>query len=140
MRRIVLAALFLVACAPAPARQPVHTFEGSARVLLTVQTYRLTFTENRVTHEIRGTLVNRTSGDAFQATGTLLPATDGDLLTADISAGDSPRLNATVFGIGLRDVPLKAGALLSGTIRHDAFAGSLRVNGFSSALNMQRVQ
>lgn len=139
MRWIVPAMLLLAACAPAPARQPVHTFEGSARVLLTVQTYRLTFTENPVTHEIRGTLVNRTSGDAFQASGTLLPGTDGDVLTADIRAGESPRVNATVFGIGLRDVPLKAGALLSGTVRGETFTGSLRVNGFSSALNMKRV-
>ncbi|GHF29034.1 hypothetical protein HNQ07_000915 [Deinococcus metalli] len=132
--------LLLAACAPAPARPAVQSFEGSARVLLTVQSYRLTYTEDPATHAIRGTLENRSSGDAFRAEGTLLPGPDGDILTADVSAGDVPRVNATVFGFGIKDLPLKAGAQLSGTIRGDLLRGSLRVNGFRSALTMTRVR
>ncbi|WP_309572315.1 hypothetical protein [Deinococcus sp.] len=139
MKRALPALLVLASCAPTPAAQPVQVFEGSARVLLTVQSYRLTFTEDASTHTIRGTLENRTSGDTFAAQGTLLTQLDGQVLTAEISAGDVPHINATVFGFGVKDLAVKAGAQLSGTITGDVFTGNLRVNGFKSALSMNRV-
>ncbi|PNY83143.1 hypothetical protein CVO96_16395 [Deinococcus koreensis] len=133
-------ALPLGACAPVTTAQPVQVWEGSARVVISVQRYRLTFTENVQTHEIRGTLDNRTSGDSFLAAGTLLPTPEGDTLSAQISAGESPRLRASLLGFGVQDVPLKAGALLSGTIRGETLTGNLTINGLRHGLSMKRVR
>lgn len=140
MKRLLPLALALAACAPAPGAQPVQVWEGSARVLLSVQRYRLTFTENPVTHEIRGTLDNRTSGDSFQAEGTLLPITGGAILSAQVTAGDSPRLRAGVLGFGVEDISLKGGALLTGTVLGDTLTGGLRINGVRYGLSMKRVR
>ena len=139
MNRYLPLLLLLASCAPTSTRQTVQVFEGSARVLLTIQSYRLSFTEEPSTHTIRGTLENRTSGDTFSAQGTLLPGPDGTVLTAEVSAGDVPHINATVFGFGVKDLPLKAGAQLNGIISGNSLTGSLRVNGFKSALTMTRV-
>ncbi|GGL70721.1 hypothetical protein GCM10010840_06050 [Deinococcus aerolatus] len=140
MKRLLPVALLLAACAPAARPQPVQVWEGSARVLLTVQQYRLTFTVNPVSHALSGTLTNLSSGDRFEATGTLLPASDGAELTAQVSPGSAPRLNAGILGFGVSGVSVKADALLSGRITADGFLGSLRVNGVRSALTLRRVQ
>ena len=71
MKPALLLPLLLGACAPAARPQPVQVWEGSARVLLTEQRYRLTFTVNPATHALSGTLANLSSGDRFEATGTL---------------------------------------------------------------------
>ena len=139
MKRLLPIALLLSACAPTTSSQPVQLWEGSARILLSVQRYRLTFTENPVTHDIRGTLENRTSGDSFQAEGTLLPISGGAILSAQITAGDSPKLRASILGFGIQDISLKGGALLAGTIQNDMLNGSLRINGIRYGLNMKRV-
>ena len=109
-------------------------------MVLAVQQYRLTFTENPQTHDIRGTLENRSSGNTFQASGTLLPTADGDVLSAQVTAGESPKLQASILGFGFQDVSLKSGALLTGTIRGETLSGTLRIGGVRSGLSMKRVR
>lgn len=140
MRRLLPLALLLAACAPAPTAQPVQVWEGSARVVLSVQLYCLTFTGNLQTHEIRGTLQNRSSGDTFQASGTLLPTEDGDVLSAQVLAGDSPKFQASLLGFGVQNVSFKSGALLTGTIRSETLSGHLRIAGVRYPLSMRRVR
>lgn len=127
-----------MACAPAARPQPVQVWEDSARVLLRAQRYRLTFTVDEQTHRLSGTLENRSSGDLFGATGTLLPVTGGAVLTAEISAGDAPRLNASLLGFGVSGLSLKAGALLSGRVSGRDFAGTLRVGGLNAPLTLRQ--
>ncbi len=95
----------------------MQVWEGSARVLLREQNYRLTFTVEPVGHRLSGTLDNRSSGDRFSVTGTLLPVEVGAELTAQISAGESPKLSASILGLGVSGLSLKADALLSGRFR-----------------------
>ena len=140
MRRLLPLALLLAACAPAVRPQPVQIWEGSARVLLTVQQYRLTFTVDPVSHALSGTLANLSSGDRFEASGTLLPTGDAAELTAQVTPGSAPRLNAGFLGFGISGLSLKAEALLSGQVTGDLFAGSLRVNGLRYPLTLRRVQ
>ncbi|GGO21770.1 hypothetical protein [Deinococcus humi] len=140
MRRLLPLALLLAACAPAVRPQPVQTWEGSARVLLSVQQYRLTFTVDPVSHALSGTLANLSSGDRFEASGTLLPAGDAAELTAQVTPGSAPRLNAGILGFGISGLSLKAEAMLSGQITGELFAGSLRVNGLRYPLTLRRVQ
>lgn len=140
LKRLLPLALLLAACAPAVRPQPVQVWEGSARVLLTVQQYRLTFTVDPVTHALSGTLANLSSGDRFEAGGTLLPAGDGAELTAQVTPGNAPRLNAGILGFGVSGVSLKADAFLSGQIKENLFSGSLRVNGIRYPLTLRRVQ
>ncbi|GGM05980.1 hypothetical protein [Deinococcus aerophilus] len=135
-----LPVLALTACAPAVRPQPVQVWEGSARILLRTQDYRLTFTVDPVTHLLSGSLDNRSSGDRFEARGTLLPGPDGAELTAQLTAGDSPRLNASVLGFGVSGLSPKADALLGGRVTGDLFTGSLRVGGVRYPLNLKRVQ
>ncbi|CAM3641546.1 hypothetical protein [Deinococcus frigens] len=140
MKRLLPIALLLVACAPAVRPQPVQVWEGSARVLLSVQQYRLTFTVSPVSHALSGTFVNLSSEDRFEATGTLLPGVDGAELSAQVTPGSAPRLNAGILGFGISGVSLKADAFLSGQVRGDLFTGSLRVSGLRSPLTLRRVQ
>ncbi|MFC4639415.1 hypothetical protein [Deinococcus hohokamensis] len=144
MKRPLLAfALMSVlgACTPAAGpTQMVQVYEGQARILLLPQPYRLTFTVNPATHELRGTLEQRRTGDRFEVTGTLLDTADGEELTAQVSAGAAPRFNATLLGFGVTGLSLKADALLSGRISHRVLDGHLRVGGVRYALTMRRVQ
>ncbi|MDV6375210.1 hypothetical protein [Deinococcus arenicola] len=140
MKRLIPLALLLAACAPAARPQPVQVWEGSARVLLTVQAYRLTFTVNPVSYALSGTLANLSSGDRFEGTGTLLPSGDGAELSVQVTPGTVPRLNAGILGFGIGGVSLKADAFLSGQVKGDLFDGSLRVNGIRYPLTLRRVQ
>ncbi|WP_226342648.1 hypothetical protein [Deinococcus sp. AJ005] len=140
MKRLLPIALLLAACAPAVRPQPVQVWEGSARVLLTVQQYRLTFTVNPVNYALSGTLANLSSGDRFEATGTLLPGTDGAEMSVQVTPGNVPRLNAGILGFGISGVALKSDAFLSGQVRDGLFDGSLRVNGIRSPMTLRRVQ
>lgn len=140
MRRALLLPLLLGACAPAARPQPVQVWEGSARVLLTVQHYRLIFTVDPVSHALSGTLANLSSGDRFEAAGTLLPAGDVAELSAQVTPGNAPRLNAGILGFGISGVTLKSDAFLSGQVRGGLFDGSLRVNGVRYPLTLRRVQ
>ncbi|OLV18012.1 hypothetical protein [Deinococcus marmoris] len=140
MKRLLPIALLLAACAPAVRPQPVQVWEGSARVLLTVQQYRLTFTVNPVNYALSGTLANLSSGDRFEATGTLLPGADAAELSVQITPGNVPRLNAGILGFGISGVALKSDAFLSGQVRGELFDGSLRVNGIRYPLTLRRVQ
>lgn len=145
MKRAVLGPVLglllgLAACAPAaqPQPQPVQVWEGSARVLLREQNYRLTFTVEPVGHRLSGTLDNRSSGDRFSMTGTLLPVEVGAELTAQISAGESPQLSASILGLGVSGLSLKADALLSGRVTGRRFTGTLRVGGLSSPITLRQ--
>ena len=138
-----IAPLLLTACAPqlqAVPPQPVQVWEGTGRVLLREQSYRLTFTADPRTHLLSGTLENRSSGDRFQAAGTLLPGPDGAELTAQVTAGSGARLNASVLGFGVSGLSLKADALLSGRVVGEVFRGALRVNGVAYPLELRRVR
>lgn len=136
--------LALTGCAPAvqvPAQaHPVQVWEGTGRVLLREQGYRLTFTADPRTHLLSGTLENRSSGDRFQATGTLLPGPDGAELTAHITAGNGARLSASVLGLGVSGLALKSDALLSGRVAGEVFRGALRVNGVAYPVELRRVR
>lgn len=138
--RLFPLALLLAACAPAVRPQPVQVWEGSARVLLTEQRYRLTFTVNPVNYALSGTLANLSSGDRFEAAGTLLPGAGGTELSAQVTPGTAPRLNAGILGFGISGVSLKSGAFLSGQVRGGLFDGSLRVSGIRYPLTLRRVQ
>ena len=134
-----LVLLALTACAP-QLQTPVQVWEGTGRVLLREQSYRLTFSADPQTHQLAGTLENRSSGDRFQASGTLLPVEGGAELTAQITAGSGARLNASVLGFGVSGLSLKADALLSGRVAGEVFQGSLRVNGVAYPLELRRVR
>jgi hypothetical protein len=140
LRRLLPLALLLAACAPAVRPQPVQVWEGSARVLLSVQQYRLTFTVDPLSHALSGTLANLSSGDRFEASGTLLPAIEGAELTAQVTPGSAPQLNAGILGFGISGLSLKSEALLSGQISGDLFSGSLRVSGLRYPLTLRRIQ
>ncbi|MHA0034304.1 hypothetical protein [Deinococcus sp. PESE-13] len=135
-----LALLSLSACAPQLQSQSVEVWEGTGRVLLREQSYRLTFSADPRTHQLAGTLENRSSGDRFQASGTLLPVAEGAELTAQITAGSGARLSASVLGFGVSGVALKSDALLTGRVAGAVFKGSLRVNGVAYPLELRRVR
>lgn len=105
MRRLLLPVLALTACAPQA--QPVQVWEGSGRVLLRDQSYRLTFTVNDQTHALRGVLENRTSGVKYLVDGTFLPVQGGAEVTAKVTAGDGAKLNASILGFGVSNVALR---------------------------------
>lgn len=130
----------LTACAPATQTQPTFTYEGETRFLLLPQKLRVTYTVNPVTHEARGEYRNVSSGDTFTLTGTQLPAPDGETLTAKIDPGDTPRLNASLLGFGISNVPLKASGTLAATVTPARLSGTLRVNGISYPLTLNRVR
>lgn len=126
----------LVGCAPSA--QPVQTWEGSARVALREQRYRLTFTVNDQTHDLRGQLENRTSGDRFSVSGTWLPVGASATVTAQVSPGESPTLRASLLGFGVGDLPLKASALLTATVSGTNMAGELRIGGLNYPVQFRR--
>ncbi|AWT35977.1 hypothetical protein GCM10008956_03020 [Deinococcus arenae] len=128
----------LAACAPTTQAQPTYTFEGNTRFVFLVQKIRLTYTVNPVTHEARGEYRNLSSGDTFTLRGTHLPSARGDLLTATIDPGDTPRLNASLLGLGIGNVPLKASGTLAATITAGTLTGTLRVNGFNYPITLTR--
>ncbi|AKH16188.1 MULTISPECIES: hypothetical protein [Deinococcus] len=130
----------LSACAPTAQTQPTYTYEGEARFLLLPQKLRVTYTVNPGTHEARGEYRNLSSGDTFTLTGTQLPGPDGETLTAKIDPGDTPRLNASLLGFGISNVPLKASGTLSATITATRLSGTLRVNGLSYPVTLTRVR
>lgn len=121
------------------APQAVEVWEGSARVLLREQRYRLTFTVRPTDYALSGTLENVSSGDRFALSGTRLPVPGGAELTAQVTAGPSTRLNVNVLGVGLTGVGPKSDALLSGRVTGDLFQDSLRVNGVAYDLELRRV-
>ena len=128
--RLPLSAALLLtatACVPAPQVQPVEVWEGHAQVLLTRQQYRLTFTVNGGTHDLRGTLENLSSRDRFLVAGTALPA--GDV-----------RLNASILGFGFTNLSLKANAVLSARQTGRTMTGKLNVNGLGYPITLTRVQ
>lgn len=142
MKRLSLCALALTlcACAPRVQSQPVQIWEGSGRVALQEQHYRLTFTADQQTHALSGTLENLKSGDRFLASGSLLPTSDSAELTAYLSAGGGAKLGASALGVGVSGVALKADALLSGRVAGEVFSGTLRVNGVAYPLELRRVR
>ncbi|GAA5435849.1 hypothetical protein [Deinococcus aquaticus] len=123
--------VLLAACAPAtqPAAQPVYSYAGEARFLLTPQKIRVTYTVDPVTHEARGEYRNLTSGGTFILRGTQLPRPGGATLTATIDPGDTPRLNASLLGFGVSNVPLRASGLLGATVTSTILSGTLTVGG-----------
>lgn len=133
MKRAALPlAVLLAACAPAtqPAAQPVYSYAGEARFLLTPQKIRVTYTVDTVTHEARGEYRNLTSGGTFILRGTQLPRPGGAAtLTATVDPGDTPRLNASLLGFGVSNVPLRASGLLSATVTDTILGGTLTVGG-----------
>ncbi|GGR80309.1 hypothetical protein [Deinococcus sedimenti] len=130
----------LSACAPATQTQPTSTYEGEARFLLLPQKLRVTYTVNPGTHEVRGEYRNLSSRDTFTLTGTQLTGPDGETLTAKIDPGDTPRLNASLLGFGISNVPLKASGTLSATVTATRLIGTLRVNGLSYPVTLNRVR
>lgn len=138
MKRGLILALALCACAPS--RQPVQVWEGSGRVLLRDQHYRLTFTVNDQTHDLRGQLLNKTSGDIFQVSGTFLPVAGAAELTAQVTAGSGVKLNASLLGFGISGIGLKSDAMLVGHVVGPVFSGSLRVNGIEYPISLTRTQ
>lgn len=142
MRRLLLPALVLSACAPTVTdRQPVQVYEGTGRVLLREQRYRLVFTVNERTHELAGTLENQSSKDRFEARGTLLPILGSEAeLTVQVTAGSSPALNASILGVGISGVTLKSDALLTGRVVDGVFTGTLLVNKIPYPITLRRVQ
>ena len=65
---------------------------------------------------------------------------DGETLTAKIDPGDTPRLNASLLGFGISNVPLKASGTLSATVTASRLIGTLRVNGISYPVTLTRVR
>lgn len=137
MKRLLLL-LLLPSCAPQV--QPVQVWEGTGRVLLREQTYRLTFTVNDQTHDLRGQLENRSSGDTFLVKGTYLPLQGEAEMTAEVTAGSNTKLGASIFGVGISGISLKSDGLISGRIAQNVFTGNLRVNGLAYPLTMTRVR
>lgn len=138
MKRLLPLLLPLAACAPQV--QPVQVWEGTGRVLLREQSYRLTFTVNDQTHDLRGQLENRSSGDTFLVKGTYLPLLGEAEITAEVTAGSSTKLGASIFGVGISGISLKSDALLSGRVVQNVFNGNLRVNGISYPVTLNRVK
>lgn len=131
-------ALCCVVASCAPQAQPVQIWEGTGRIALREQAYRLTFTVNDSTHELKGQLQNRSSGDTFLVTGTYLPVVGGAEVTAQVTAGGGATLNASLLGFGISGVSLKSDALLTGQIKGEVFSGALRVNGLAYPLALTR--
>ncbi|MBZ9712113.1 hypothetical protein [Deinococcus multiflagellatus] len=129
----------LAACAPAPQAQPVMTYEGEVRVLLLPQRVRVSYTVNPLTHEVKGAYRNLSSGDTFVLEGTLLPGPEGDTLTARITPAETARLNASVLGFGISNIPLKAGATLSAVQVRNLLTGTLTVNAVRYPLTLKWV-
>ncbi|MCD0161584.1 hypothetical protein IHN63_09725, partial [Deinococcus sp. 6YEL10] len=132
--------ILLAACAPAtqPAAQPVYSYAGEARFLLTPQKIRVTYTVDPVTHEARGEYRNLTSGGTFLLRGTQLPRPGGAAtLTATVDPGDTPRLNASLLGFGVSNVPLRASGLLSATVTDTILGGTLTVGGVKHNLTLR---
>lgn len=142
MKWLLFLPLTLGACAPAvTGRQSVQIYEGTGRVLLREQHYRLTFTVNERTHELTGTLENLTSRDRFGARGTLLPVAEREAeLTVQVTAGESPTLDASILGVGISGISLKSGALLTGRVVGEVFSGNLLVNRVPYPVTLRRVR
>ncbi|WP_019012254.1 hypothetical protein [Deinococcus aquatilis] len=142
MRRpLLLLPLLLAACAPATQPQAVQVFEGEATVLLRPQQYRLTLTVSPLTYDAKGVMENRSSGDRFSATGTLLPAPDGSQeLTVKLEANAGPSARFSILGFGLDGLSAKSDAFLSGTVKGDLLSGRLRVNALSYPVTLRRVR
>lgn len=136
----VLGIVLLTSCVPLLKPQEVQVWEGSTYILFQKQEYRLIVTINQATHDLKGTLENKTSGDRFNAAGTFLPLEDAAELTAEITAQSGVKLKASVLGFGIEDLALKANALLSGRVDQDVFKGSLRVNGVNYPLTMKKIK
>lgn len=142
-RLLLLPLLLLASCAPQSQSmqgQPVQVWEGTGRVLLRDQHYRLTFTVNNQTHDLKGQLENRTSGDRFKVKGTYLPTQVGATLTAEVSAGEGVNLHASILGFGISNVALKSGALLTGQAVGQTFSGELRINGLAYPISLIRTR
>ena len=137
MKRL-LPLLVLTACAPKP--QPVQVWEGSGRVLLRDQAYRLTFTVNDQTHALRGQLENRSNGVKYLVDGTFLPVQGGAEITAKVTAGEGAKLNASILGFGLSNVAVKSDALLTGRVAGHTFNAELTVNGVRYDVQFTRSQ
>ncbi|SMB93096.1 hypothetical protein [Deinococcus hopiensis] len=138
---LLLLPLSLGACTPAMNSQPVQVFEGTGRVLLREQRYRLVFTVDPKTHELNGTLENQTSKDRFEAQGTLLPVSAEEAeLTVRVAVGNSLTLNASVLGFGINGVSLKSDALLTGRVVGEVFTGNLLVNRVPYRVTLRRVR
>ncbi|MBZ9753099.1 hypothetical protein K7W42_19870 [Deinococcus sp. HMF7604] len=131
--------VLLAACAPTQQAQPVMTYEGEVRFLLLPQRLRITYTVNPVTHSVSGTYRNLSSGDAFVLEGTLLPGPDGATLTARITPAETARLNASVLGFGVSNIPLKASATLSALVGQDTLNGALTVNALRYPVTLKRL-
>lgn len=138
MKKLVWLAVVLSACAPRP--QAVQVWEGQGRVLLREQQYRLTFTVNDQTHDLRGQLENRSNGTRYALSGTFLPVAQGVEVTAKVMAGEGVRWNASILGFGLSNLALKSDALLTGRITGDTFDAALNVNSVRYPLVFTRVQ
>lgn len=136
----VLGIVLLTSCVLSPKPQEVQVWEGRTYILFQKQEYRLIATVNQATHDLKGTLENKTSGDRFNAAGTFLPLEDSAELTAEITAQSGVKLKASILGFGIEDLALKANALLSGRVYKDIFKGSLRVNGVTYPLTMKRIK
>ena len=132
--------LTATACVPAPQVQLVEVWVGHAQVLLTRQQYRLTFTVNGGTHDLRGTLENLSSRDRFLVAGTALPAGDGREVSMTVTAQDGVRLNASILGFGFTNLSLKANAVLSARQTGRTMTGKLNVNGLGHPITLPRVQ
>lgn len=128
----------LPGCAPAPQAQPVEVWTGQAQVLLTTQRYRLTYTVNPGTYELKGTLENLTSRDRFVVEGTSLPAEGGAEVSMIVTAQDGLRLNASILGFGFSNLALKAGAVLSARQVGTRMTGRLNVNGIGYPISFTR--
>lgn len=140
-RALLILPLVLAACAPAAQPQTVQVFEGQATVLLLPQQYRLILTVNPLTYDVKGVMENRSSGDRFSATGTLLPTPDGSQeLTVKLEANAGPSARFSILGFGLDGLSAKSDAFLSGTVKGDLLAGRLRVNELSYPVTLRRVR
>ena len=119
----------------------MQVYEGTGRVLLREQHYRLVFTVDTRTHELTGTLENQSGRDRFEARGTLLPISENEAeLTVRVTAGSSPTLNASILGVGISGVALKSDALLTGRVSGEVFTGTLLVNRIPYPVTLRRVR
>lgn len=130
--------LALSACTPRP--QSVQVWEGSGRVLLHEQSYRLTFTVSDQTHDLRGQLANLKNGVVYEISGTFLPVQHGAEVTARVSAGEGAKFNASLLGFGVSNLAWKSDALLTGRVTADRFPATLTVNGVGYPVLFQRVR